>query len=168
MKTKIKSVLVVFTFILLSSSLAIAQPNRGQQGQHNGANFANIIPDLTTDQQTKIDEFKSDMQTNITPIKAELNIKQAELQALMASDASLNDKEAKLKEINDLQFKLRLERIKFHENVRGILTDTQKTKLDAWTINHHQNGGMHNQMGNNNCRRGNEQHRNQMRQNNNN
>ena len=154
MKTKIQTLFIAFAMILVSSSLVMAQPNcngpRGQQGPPDQPRIVDILPDVTADQETKIDAFHLTMTQNITPLEGQLQVKEAELKALMASDAALNDKDAKLKEINELKYKIELERITFHDNVRGILTADQKAVFDQWTLNHNRGGhrgGNHGQMG---------------------
>lgn len=154
MRTKIQTLFIAFAMILVSSSLVMAQPNgsspRGQQGPPDQPRIVDVLPDVTADQETKIDAFHLTMMQNITPLDAQLQVKEAELKALMASDAALNNKDAKLKEINEIKYKIELEHITFHDNVRGILTADQKTVFDQWTLNHDRGGhgrGYHGQMG---------------------
>jgi len=160
MKTKFQSLFIAFAMILASSSLVMAQPNgAGPQGPPDHPRFVDIIPDVTADQEAEIEVFRVIMMQNTTSLEAELQIKEAELKALMASDASLTDKDAKLVEIRDLKYKIRVERITFHDNVRNILTDDQKTVFDYWTLNHNSRSQGHNRGNRGNNRQNNGQMR---------
>lgn len=151
MKTKIKSLFLALAMIIGTSTLLVAQPNgqgpRGQQGPPDQARIVNIIPDITADQETKIDGFRADMMKKVTPLEADLQIKEAELNALMASDASMNEKESKLEQISELKTQIQLERVTFHHNVRSILTDDQKLVFDQHTLKHPKGDRHNGQMG---------------------
>lgn len=125
--------LTVFLSLLFFSVAVInAQPN--EQGPPDEPRLTEIIPDLTEEQSDQITEFRNNMLENTTPLQADLKVKRAELEVLMTSDSEISEKEAKLKEISDLQYEVQLERIKFHHNVRDILTDEQKPVFDKWTL----------------------------------
>ncbi len=100
-----------------------------------GLMFLEIIPDLTDAQKTQIEDLHIEMQKKSTTLEAQLEIKKSELNSLIASDATMKDKEAKLKEITDLTFSLHLASIEYHHKVRELLDDKQKVAFDNWTIN---------------------------------
>ena len=151
-KNKLQQLGVLLVIMILSVNLSFAQNNPPPPPQ--GPMFETMIPDLTDEQSAEIEELRLEKSNTITPLEADLGIKQAELKALLASDSQLNEKEAKIKEITDIQFKIEVARVTFHHNVRDLLDDNQKTSFDRWTLNrnHRQGSRMqHKGNGQNNC-----------------
>ncbi|MBN2893979.1 MAG: hypothetical protein JXL97_19070 [Bacteroidales bacterium] len=150
MKTKkLKHLGFLLIIMLLSVNFSFAQENTPPPPP-NGPMCMNFIPNLTDDQNNKIDALQLDLQKTTNPLKAELEIKHAEMKVLNASDASMDKKEAKLKEINELHFKLDLAKTEYHHNVRNLLSEEQKVAFDNWTINHDNHRGNKHNKGNKN------------------
>lgn len=150
MKTKsFKKIGIIIAVMLLSFNFSFAQ-KRNQQGPPPGQGqmLENVIPDLTDEQATKIEAMRLEMDKKMTPVRAELEIKHAEMKSLNASDASMKEKEAKLKEINDLHYQMQLARVEHHHNVRALLNEDQQIAFDKWTLNHDKRRGMHKGHGN--------------------
>lgn len=150
MKTKnIKQLGILLVIMVLSVNLSFAQNNGKQQGMQQGQGgpmFVKIIPNLTADQTSKIDALKLEMQKQTIPMESKLEIKHAELKSLMASDATMKEEEAKIKEINGIHLEMQLAMAQFHHDVRDLLDEEQKVAFDKWTLNHdpHQGPGKHN------------------------
>ena len=134
MKTKLTAILV----ILMMSVGMFAQ---GQGNQYpSEPKILKVIPDLSQDQQEKIKEYHTEMIKTITPLKAELQAKQAELDVLMTKDSDLKEKEAIVKEIGDIKYNMQMARIEYHDKVRSLLNDDQKAVYDNMYLNHKKKG----------------------------
>jgi len=140
----LKTVVLSLAIIMLSVSMGFSQ--RGVQGQMNCNEpmIFNVIPNLTQDQKDKIENDRLEMTKKITPLQAELKVKKAELNVLMTKNSTIKQKEVIVKEMSDIQFKIKMERISHHDNVRALLTDNQKVAFDNMTLKHHgMKKGMH-------------------------
>ncbi len=122
--------------LMFSANFVSGQPSPQRQKPA----ILNIIPNLTEDQKTKIQELHTQMLEKNNPLKAQLKVKQAELKQLLVSDdATMQQKQAKLKEIYDLKYQIQLNRIEMQSQVRALLNDEQKAVYD----NHILNGRKH-------------------------
>lgn len=150
----LKALILTLTIVMLSVSFGFSQMGGGNYPNNpNGEPMIfQVIPDITQDQKDKIITDKNDMMKTVTPLRADLKVKQAELDALMAKNSSTKDKESKVREISDLKVKIQMAQIQHHDNVRNLLTDNQKVSFDNWTLNHHSGMKGGNGMGNGNGR----------------
>lgn len=158
MKNTVKLSVVAFLMLFVSVGLYAQQQNQQQQNpgccqnqQMQPMKFG-FLPNLTQEQKDKIDKLYAQHQQTTLPMKEQVEIKNKELNLLITSNEDINKKEAKIKEINDLQYKLQTERVKYQSDVRNILTDPQKVEFDKWLLNRekHQNCG-HNAPNQQNC-----------------
>ncbi len=137
--TKTLSLLLVLT--LVTASATFAQRGRGM-GPCGGANFANgqaaagtmqcRIPDLTEDQQAKIEALRVEHLKAVQPLKNQLNEYQAKYRTLMteetidtkAMDKLIDDRTAVMNKLMKLSTAHRAD-------VRALLTDEQKVYFDS-------------------------------------
>ena len=88
--------------------------------------------DLSQEQRDKIESAALDVRKKIIPIRAEIELRQVDLQAAMRSDKPDEQKILALsREINDLEYKIKEQRIKERLLVHSILTPEQREKLRA-------------------------------------
>jgi len=129
--------ILVLAIMLLSVSIGFSQNEPKKPLSPNDEPcIMSAISDLSQEQKDKITNFQDEMKKKSIPLRAQLDIKEAELDALMVSNSELKTKESKLKEINDVRFQLNFLRIEFHSNVRALLNDNQKVELDNFYLSH--------------------------------
>ena len=142
MKTMtIKKLMLSLAVLMLTVSAGFAQRGYGQgygRMNHNPGEpgFINVIPNLSDTQKEKILDLHTKMLDKTTALRADLQVQQAELKALMVKDTDTKQKEAVLKKISDLRYQISVEHMNFHDNVRALLDDDQKVAFDNWTLNH--------------------------------
>jgi hypothetical protein len=143
-----RSVLAIaIMFFAVSYGFSQNQPQRPNQDE---LSIMSVIPDLTPEQKDKITKMEDEMKKKSVPLRAQLDVKEAELDQLMVTNSELKTKETKLKELSDIRFQLHYLNIEFHSNVRALLNDTQKVELDNWYLKrqdkkdgNHENGKKH-------------------------
>lgn len=128
------------TMALLATSVSFAQPGRGM-GPCGGANMGNAqapdgqmqcrIPDLTEDQQTKIDALRVEHYKAVQPLRNQLNEIQAKYRTLMTTDPVDTKAVDKLiDERTSLMNKMMKLNAAHRAQVRSLLTDEQKISYD--------------------------------------
>jgi len=141
----IKNVLIIFAVTSLLFGLiqvTSAQPGYGRGEYRQGFQARSYglqqaerhmwIPDLTEEQKSHIKELRTGHMKEIQPIKNELKINKARMDALMTEENPNLDKINKLiEESGSMQIQLRKESAAFKLEVRKLLTDEQKVFLDT-------------------------------------
>lgn len=90
-----------------------------------------MVENLTEDQQKKIDALHTDLDKVLTPLKADLAIKKAELNKLLVADNPSNSAvEKKIDEIYAIKSAIEKKQTKTHLDVRAILTPEQRVSFD--------------------------------------
>lgn len=90
------------------------------------------IPDLTEEQNAKIDELRIPHMQTMSTLKAELNVLKAELRQLeIATSPDRKKIDSKIDEISAVQNKIAKEKSKHRQSVRSLLTAEQKIYFDA-------------------------------------
>ena len=167
MKTlKIKKVsVVVIAVLMLVGSNSYAQQGRNNARQGQGMNqkqgqgmnqmgFCQMIPDLTEDQENKIEALRLEQMKASTAFRNQKNELMAKKQTLMASDNSdLKEINAVIDQMTDIHNKMMKASAKHHQDVRNLLTDEQKVIFDSKSMHGHGHGkghgkGMRNGSGN--------------------
>lgn len=149
MKTR-KLITPVLVLLIFAGSFQVFAQNGNRDGNRDGRNNRNgdrlACLDLTAEQETQAKTIFTGITEKTTPIKADVKVKQAELDKLMIAD-SPNEKAiyAKVDEISQLRTEMQKLRIEGKLKVRTILDDEQKVRFDA------------NQMGGKKGKRGNGQ-----------
>ena len=136
-KRSLRNLGLIALVMLMSVSTSMSQgPGRGagtQKGPgEKGPGCVKNIPNFTEEQEKKIEELKTKHLKEITALKNNLKIKQAELNALEASEkpdmAGINKK---IDEISALTNELMKKGAAHRQEVRKILTEEQRVYFDA-------------------------------------
>ena len=141
-KLVIASLVIVFSSFLLTKPV-LAQYAGCKEHQQSPRSHEYFIEGLNDEQKAKIEKIKLDSGKKIQELKAELKIKDAELDKMMIADNP--DKKAidkKIDEISVIKANIQKERTAAHLAIRSELTPEQRIKFDR----HHQmrNKQMHN------------------------
>ncbi len=158
MKNLTKKISVLMVLALFAATSSFAQPGRGM-GPCGGANYnksqaypaGNMqcrIPDLTEEQQTKIDALRVEHLKAVQPLKNQLNEYQAAYRTLLtadnvdtkAVDKLIDDKTAVMNKLMKLNAAHRAD-------VRALLTDEQKIYFDRMGAGHGKGMAMRGQRG---------------------
>ncbi len=140
MKTLKFQVIGMFLIAILLSmnTNTFAQKGYGKcdgtgKGNGNGqGNICNNIPDLTADQQAKIDKLKTAHMKEIQSLRNELSEKEAHLQTLRTADkADMVSINQTIDEISVIKTTMAKSREQHFQDVRGLLTDDQKVVFDS-------------------------------------
>lgn len=135
MKTR-KLITPVLVLLIFAGSFQVFGQKGNRDGNRDGRNNRNgdrlECLDLTTDQETQAKAIFTGIMEKTTPIKADVKVKQAELDQLMIAD-SPNEKAiyAKVDEISKLRAEMQKLRVEGKLKVRAILDEDQKAKFDA-------------------------------------
>ncbi len=136
MKVKKWIPIVLILFIALSS---YARGHKMGNGPHQ---HMQKMLELTDDQQQKIEALHLELDKKMIPLKSEMGIKQAELDALMVEDKpSEKAVSGKIKEIGDLRTKMHTLKSAMILDMRQSLTPEQRLKFDKG--HQHMKHGMH-------------------------
>lgn len=146
MKTpKIKKVtLLAIVALMLAGTNVFAQRGRNNPGQGmrmNQSESCQMIPDLTEDQQNKIEALRIDhlkVRNNYRNQMAEL---QARKHTLMTSDnADMKEINSIIDQMADIHNKMMKEGAKHQQDIRRLLTDKQKVYFDSRPMRGHGHG----------------------------
>jgi Spy/CpxP family protein refolding chaperone len=129
MKTKIITITLIFTFVLLSQIQA--QPSKFAPKPFGGHGMLPML-NLTTEQMNAFNEMKLEFQKEILPLNNEIAAKRLELQSLLISgkpdQGKINDV---IEELGELRTKAQKRWIAHQLEMREQLTDEQKAIWDA-------------------------------------
>lgn len=127
--------MIVLTVMGLLAATTIANAQRGNRNVNQAPMaFQNqcMIPNLTDDQQQKIDELRTAHWNEVKEMRADLGILRAELRKLqMANNADVNAMNAKVDKMGALKIKMQKTQIKHLTDVKSLLTDEQKAWFDT-------------------------------------
>jgi Spy/CpxP family protein refolding chaperone len=129
MSNKIISRGMVVLAVLAMTSLALAQGPRPMMEMQCGG--GPCLPDLTEAQETQIEKSKLNLDKEILPLTADLDVKKAELDKLLLAEKP--DKKAVYKKIDEIQtVKTKIKRLKVDHRleVRALLTPEQRVVFD--------------------------------------
>jgi Spy/CpxP family protein refolding chaperone len=116
--------------IILIASLSVVNAQRGPR--YNDENRGNgqrecRIPDLTEEQDAKIDKLRTAHWTEMKTFRADLGLLKAEMQKLRVADnPDQGAVDAKIKEMGAIKTKMAIAANHHHFAVRELLTDDQK------------------------------------------
>jgi Spy/CpxP family protein refolding chaperone len=134
--------LAALTVLALAAGFALAQPGpgtaapgatakaqtpmaKGMRGMQGPA-----MPDMTPEQQEKIDALRVAQVKQMAPMRADLRVKEIELDALWrAEEPDAKKIIAKVKEIGDIKEKIEVARINHQFEVRKLLTPEQRKAM---------------------------------------
>lgn len=128
--TMILSVLMIVAF----SSSSMAQPNTppkmDKEAEFEPPMFKHI-PNLTKEQETKMQELHKNLMKTMLPLKNELAEKQARLNTLSSAEkADMKAINACIEEIMAIKTKMMKAKMQFHQDVRALLTEEQRLQFD--------------------------------------
>ena len=132
MKTIQSKVLTVLltAFILIGANSLFAQHGQ-MNNSKQGAGLKCNIPDLTEEQQKKMDDLRLVHQKNMLQFKNQMDVKNAQLNLLTSADkADMNAINKSIDEIGALKIQMMKEKENHHQQVRSILTDKQRVTFD--------------------------------------
>lgn len=128
MRTKLIYLSVFFIGLFLSADL-FAQTERKKVRQKHDKQSCHFMEDLTEAQKTKIEEIKTAKRAKMIEMRADVNVKRAELEKLRISDdASENQINAKVDEISELRAEMQKERLAAERAIMNELTPEQRVK----------------------------------------
>ena len=128
--------LAFITSILLVASTTIADAQRGGKG-YNARNMQNTerqcrIPDLTEDQEQKINELRTTHWATMKNYRADMDILRAEMRKLrVANNPEKKAIDTKIEKIGALRTKMHKAANQHRMDVRAQLTDEQKAWFDS-------------------------------------
>jgi len=113
--------LAALMMLALAGGILLAQPSEP------AAPKPAKMPELTAEQQQKMDALRTAHLKEMLPLRTELEVKQIELDALWRADEPEAKKiVAKVKEIGDLRQKMEIARINHQFEARKVLTPEQR------------------------------------------
>jgi Spy/CpxP family protein refolding chaperone len=134
--TALVMVAAAFGFALAQPGPATAAPAPGASAQapmaYRMQKLAQgpAIPDMTPEQQEKIDALRVAQVKTMAPMRADLQVKEIELAGLWRADEPDAKKIiAKVKEIGDVKEKIEIARINHQFEVRKLLTPEQRKAM---------------------------------------
>ncbi|UCH14641.1 MAG: periplasmic heavy metal sensor [Bacteroidales bacterium] len=157
----IKSVLLIGIALITMSQTLIAQREYGQKRDmdnrgYNCPHSKQLIPDISEDQEMKIQKLKTAHMKEMLKFKSELEEKNARLKSLQTADDVDMDKIYKvIDEIGSIETKMTKERADMHQEIRALLTDEQRVHFDIQYLKnrkHKQCGGCKH-MGQGHCKK---------------
>jgi Spy/CpxP family protein refolding chaperone len=133
--------LTALLIVTAAFGIVLAQPGPGAAAPAPGAQAPMMyrmqktapgpaVPDMTPEQQEKIDALRVAQVKEMAPLGADLRVKQIELAALWRADEPDAKKIiAKVKEIGDLREKMEIARINHQFDIRKLLTPEQRKAM---------------------------------------
>jgi hypothetical protein len=100
---------------------------------------------ITDDQEAKLQSIKSDFEKTKIKMKAEIQLTSVDLHDLLRDDkGSLNDVEAKLKELYDTRADMYFASVKASRDAKAVLTEEQRARMKTVhdRINAYKDSGM--------------------------
>ncbi len=146
MKTqKIKKVTILaIVALMLAGTNVFAQRGRNNPGQGmrlNQSETCQMIPDITEDQQNKIEALRVDHLKVRNNYRNQMGELQARKHTLMTSDnADMKEINSVIDQMADVQNKMMKEGAKHQQEVRNLLTDEQKVYFDSRPMRGHGHG----------------------------
>jgi len=161
MKTSKLKTITLLIASLLFIGIAQVQAQKGQMRGNKGQGLSCNIPDLTEEQQKKIDELKVGHQKSMLKNRNLMQEKKAKLNTLRTADkADMNSMNNMIDEIGSLHTQMMKDREAHRQAVRGLLTEKQRVFFDTHKGRGFKGNGMrqgrgrgHQRMGHN-CPRG--------------
>lgn len=138
MKTQLNLILITALLLGLVSS-GFAQRGQGKGMQMNNEQrgmkqhmMCQNIPDLTDEQETKIEAFRIQHLKSTTSLRNQYQEKRARIRTLTTGDNINLDQAKKIAdEIGTIKAKMLKNRLDHHNNIRNVLTEEQRVYFDA-------------------------------------
>lgn len=144
MKTIKRTSILAMAILLIGASSIFAQRGRNYSNQEAGFYrnaICNRIPDLTEDQENKIEALRVDHLKEMNDYRNQMNELRARKQTMMSSDnANMNEINSVIDQMTAIHGKMMKTSAKHRQDVRNQLTDQQKVYFDASQRNGRRNG----------------------------
>jgi Spy/CpxP family protein refolding chaperone len=144
MKTMKRTSILAIAFLLIGMSVAFAQRGRNFSNQEAGFyrnHICNRVPDLTEDQEIKIEALRVDHLKEMNDYRNQMNELRARKQTMMSSDnANMSEINSVIDQMTAVHGKMMKASAKHRQDVRNQLTDQQKVYFDASPRNGRGNG----------------------------
>lgn len=135
MKTMKKTTVLVLAILMIASTNIFAQRGRNfdDRGQGFGRfDFCERIPDLTEDQEQKIEALRVVHLKEMTSFRNQMDELRAKKRTLITSDNSnMNEINSVIDQMTDVHNKMMKASAIHRQDVRNLLTDDQKVYFDA-------------------------------------
>jgi Spy/CpxP family protein refolding chaperone len=123
------------TLLVLTTIFIGTFQMQGQRGQMRGMNEKGLrcnIPDLSEEQQKKIDDFRTEHQKNMLQYRNQMQEKRAKLNTLRTAEkADMAAINKTVDEMGTLHTQMMKERENHRQKVRGLLTEKQRVAYDT-------------------------------------
>ena len=129
-----RTVLVALAVLMISSTNIFAQRGRNFNDREPGERFniCNRIPDLTEDQQTKIETLRVNHLKEMNAFKNQMDELRAKKNTLMSTEAAgITNINSVIDQMTDVHNKMLKASAKHRLDVRNLLTDAQKVYFDV-------------------------------------
>lgn len=150
------TMLALALLMFIGSDMFAQRGNRHSNIDREPGTHCVNIPDLTPEQETKIEALRVDHLKKRTEYRNQMNELRAKKQTLMTTDkADLNAINSIIDQMTNLQNKMMKEKAKHNQDIRSLLTDAQKVYFDnrsSMGKGNRSNGCMHSEMGQGNGR----------------
>lgn len=127
----------ILTIALLMVGATSIFAQRGRNFSNSDAGYGrnmicNRIPDLTADQETKIEALRVNHLKEMTSYRNQMNELRAKKQTLMSSDnTNMNEINSVIDQMTGVHGKMMKASAKHRQDVRNLLTDEQKVYFDS-------------------------------------
>jgi Spy/CpxP family protein refolding chaperone len=129
--------LLVSLLLVLIASPGFAQRGQGRYGmgmnERPGRNqqFFQMIPDLSEEQESKIETLRVDHMKEMMSKRNTLNEKRAKLRTLQTQDKpDMQAINSLIEEMGDVRTEMQKKRASHHQEIRSLLTEEQKVYFD--------------------------------------
>lgn len=127
------AIIVLIIIGSIGNLLAQKRPMKARAAKLGMARFYERIPDLTTEQYTKIDDMRLKFQEEMAPLRIKLQKMHLDLKLLLITkEPDMKDINAKIDEISKLKTNMHKKRVSHRLAIRNLLTDEQKAFCDMW------------------------------------
>ncbi len=135
--------MLLMAFVLSASSSVFAQMENGKGMGQGDKKMCCSIPDLTSDQEARLEKLKVVHMKKMLNYSNQINEKRARMQTLRTADkVDMNEINSTIDEMSVIKAIQQKDKEQHIQDVRNILTDTQKVYFDK----NHSNRG-HGQKG---------------------
>lgn len=135
MKTMKKTSILTIAILMIAATSIFAQRGRyysDSETRYGRSMMCNLIPDLTEDQETKIEALRVDHLKEMNNYRNQMNELRAKKQTLMTSDnLNMNEINSVIDQMTGVHGKMMKASAKHRQDVRNLLTEDQKVYFDS-------------------------------------
>ncbi len=131
-KTVLKNATLLMAILFISASVFAQGGNKKQQKKKNKGTPYLKIPDLTSEQESKLKKMHIAFQKDMLPLKNELGEKKARLKTVSTGDnVKMNEVYAVLENISAIKLNLAKKQASHRQEVRQQLNEDQQVWFDT-------------------------------------